>query len=119
MRSNPNPPPWAARCWFAEGKLHVDLPAGADLPSHRLTFPNDLQGMLRLQAVLAQRNAHSMIGEKGDLTQHQVNKQLRRKVDITGHEIKRPKSKDSFAPELRAAGRAVLRKMGLIGAVQR
>jgi hypothetical protein len=117
--TTPNPPFWAAQVWFDQGKLHLHLPATQGLTSHRLTFPCDMQGLIRLKGLLEQRSHLSLIGTEGDLTQWQVDKKLKTKVDTKGVPITKTKVKDKFVPELRAAARSVLRGLGLIGAVSR
>lgn len=112
-------PAWSAQVWFEEGKLHCHLPATQGLLSHRISFPCDVQGMIRLRVLLEQRSHISLIGTEGDLTQWQVNKKLKTKVDTDGIPITKSKLKDKFAPDLRAAARSVLRGLGLTGAVQR
>lgn len=112
-------PAWAASCWFEEGKLRLHLPATQGLTSHRITFSCDMQGLIRLKALLEQRSHVSLIGTEGDLTQWQVDKKLKTKVDTAGIPISKTKLKDKFAPDIRAAARSVLRGLGLTGAVQR
>lgn len=118
--TSPTTPPWAIRVWVEGKMLQVDCPMGEELPSHRLSFPADWNGMHRLRALLAHRGPHSVLGTKGDMTQHRVDediKLLKRKIDPDKVRVVKPK--DKFAPELRAGARAVLRKFGLIGAVSR
>lgn len=120
MTSTPTIPPWAARCWIEGKHIHVDLPMGEELPSHRLTFPNDGYGLSRLVHLLQNRNAHSLLGTQGDRTQHNVDKDialLKRKIDPDKVQVVKPK--DKFTQAQRAGARSILRMLGLTGAVQR
>ena|SRR6266704_220157 len=112
-------PSWSAQVWFEEGKLHCSLPPTMGIQSHRISFPCDMQGLIRLRTLLEQRSHMSLIGTEGDLTQHQVNKKLKTKVDTDGIPIHKARLKDKFEPGIRAAARSVLRGLGLTGAVQR
>lgn len=109
---SPTIPSFAAQVWVEDNSFHVSLPEADGELSHRLTFPCDQQGMIRLRQLLASRHKLSLIGTAGDLTQHQVNKQLKRKVNTDGIPITRI-TKDKFTPEVKAAAKAVLRRLGL------
>ena len=115
----PTIPTWAAQVWYEDGKLQVSLPSTVGQQSHRLTFPCDMQGMVRLRAMLEARSHHSTFCSEGDLSRHQLAKKLRVPVDLSGVPITKAKPKDTFAPDLRATARAVLRGLGLTGAVNR
>ena len=117
--TSPIIPSHAASVWFSEGKLHVHLPATIGLTSHRLTFPSDMQGLVRLRGLLENRSHVSLIGTEGDLTQWQLDKKLKIPAYADGTPVTKVKAKDKFVPELRAAARSVLRGLGLTGAVQR
>lgn len=113
--TSPLPPPWAAQVWLEGNQFHVDCPQGEGHPSHRLSFPADGYGMHRLRALLTNRNVHSMLGTKGDMTQHNVEKDiklLKRKInpDIPRREAK---PKGTFAPSMRQVARDVMRRLGL------
>jgi len=112
MTKSPSPPSWAARCWVEGPTLHVDLPDAGGI-SHRLAFPCDLQGMTRLRQLLSNRNAHSTLGTKGDLTQHQLNKRLKEPVDITGKPIRKVVGKKVLDPEKQSAAKMFLVGLGL------
>lgn len=115
--TSPLPPPWAARCWVEGNTIFVECPMGDNLPSHRLAFAFDQQAMHRLRSLLMNRNAHSVLGTKGDLTQWQVDKQTiddKCKVPFYNEsQVGRPKDKDSFTAPMRQAARDVMRRLGL------
>lgn len=107
-------PPHAVSLWLEDGSIHMDLPAIGSHLSHRLTFPNNVQGLNRMMHLLASRSHLSKIGEAGDLTQHQVNRKLKEKApwDLPKGKYVKPK-KDTFSPALRQGARDVLRRLGL------
>lgn len=101
--TNALPPAWAPTIFIHDGALCLSCP-GPTERKHLLRFPNTVEGLRGALRMLNARSMSSRIGEKGDLTQHQVQAELTAVAKRDG-----PK----FQPRNEGA-RKVLEELGLI-----
>jgi hypothetical protein len=102
-------PPWAFSVWSDSDNIYAELPAINGHTLHTVKVPNDAVGIKKLLVLARSRDAKSLLGTKGEPTQHHIDK-----VSYDPAMVRRPKVKLVFTPAQRINAREVLRKLGLI-----
>jgi hypothetical protein len=103
-------PATAARIWFSQGKVRLELPSTIeDGKAHSLSFDDDLAGRARIFAILREREkAHDLrLSLRGTPTQSQL-------PEYDPKRVRRARQPMKVPGHIRDTAREVMRKLGMI-----